>query len=407
MKSILFVTTSNLTTNPRCLKEVLLALELGFKPIVIACYLGNWSVANEEKLSKELLGVNIFYIDVTKRNFFDWLFASLVQKVCQKLFSSSKNLKLQAFALDKRALLLKKYLSKFEKEVDLVIAHNLGAFYPAYYFSTLHDIPLGIDIEDYHLGESTNKLVKKLVENHLSSVLLKTRYNSFAAPLIQKRMEEKIEGVSTANNICINNIFTEVEFKTSIYINNENHKLQIVWFSQNIDYERGLEHFFKGADSFRDAIEITLIGNSRIQFYDAEIKHRNYIKVHEPMMQSDLHQYLSNFDVGLAIEDINADENRNLCLTNKIWSYLQAGLYILASNTDAQKDFVSFHYSSARLCDLTNQSIIENINYLLKNIHILRAEKNNRIITAKQFCWEKESQKLILMWDSIQKMGFK
>ncbi len=397
-KSILFVTTSNLSTNPRCLKEVQLALKLGFKPIVIASYLGNWSVVNEEKLAKELLGVDIFYIDVTKRNFFDWMLASLIHKACQKLFSNSKNPMLQAFALDKRALLLKKYLSKFEQKVDLVIAHNLGAFYSAYYYSTLHNIPLGIDIEDYHPGERTNKLVRKLVEEHLGYVLLKTIYNSFAAPLIQKRIVETIAIVSRANNVCVNNVFKEVEFKDSSKSSYKNNKLQIVWFSQNIDYERGLEHFFKGADFFKDAVEITLIGNCRTHFFDAEVKHRNYIKVHEPMMQNDLHEYLSNFDVGLAIEDINADENRNICLTNKIWSYLQAGLYILASDTDAQKDFVNSFPNNAYLCSLSNSSIRTSIEYLLQNKNSIRMEKVNRFALAKQNSWEIESQKLADLW---------
>ncbi len=66
---------------------------------------------------------------------------------------------------------------------------------------------------------------------------------------------------------------------------------------------------------------------------------------------------MSDFDIGLAIEDPTADENRNICLTNKIWSYFQAGLYIVATNTLAQQQFMQLFEQHGCICSLTGNNI--------------------------------------------------
>lgn len=66
---------------------------------------------------------------------------------------------------------------------------------------------------------------------------------------------------------------------------------------------------------------------------------------------------LADYDEGLAIEVESNDYNRQICLTNKIFSYLQSGLYILATNTPAQEQFMTSHHKNGMMTDFTAKDL--------------------------------------------------
>jgi hypothetical protein len=103
----------------------------------------------------------------------------------------------------------------------------------------------------------------------------------------------------------------------------------------------------------------------------------------------------------LAIEQKASDFNRDICLTNKIFAYAQAGLYILATNSSAQKLFMEAHVGLG-IVSVQNIGEMENtIKYLIENIETIRKEKQVRYEYAKKLGWESESQKLAAIWQDI------
>ena len=108
--------------------------------------------------------------------------------------------------------------------------------------------------------------------------------------------------------------------------------LRLVWFSQNISAGRGLEYILPPLKKFVGTIELHLFGNLDGAFYEAHLKPMKNVFIHEPLPQKKLHNNLSNYDVGLALE-IATDRNRDICLTNKLLAYFQAGLFVFASDT--------------------------------------------------------------------------
>jgi hypothetical protein len=140
---------------------------------------------------------------------------------------------------------------------------------------------------------------------------------------------------------------------------------------------------------------LTLIGNLRLGFYQNELVNRNYIKIANPLTQIELHKKLSGFDIGLAIEDVDENENRNICLTNKIWAYFQSGLFIIATNTKAQSEFIELFPFHGELMKYEESNIADCLERIFAKIEIIRIQKNKRYILAKDYSWDIEQAKFL------------
>ncbi len=147
---------------------------------------------------------------------------------------------------------------------------------------------------------------------------------------------------------------------------------------------------------------MTLIGKLNQSFYDDFLSnYASFIKIEKPLNQKDLNLKLSEFDIGLAIEVSSVDLNKDIALSNKIFAYAQSGLYILATDTTAQKQFISEHQ---KLGTISGQSIAEmeqEIAKLIQDIYNIRTQKKNRFEYAKKLAWENESQKLLQIWNEV------
>ena len=397
MQTILFLTTANLVTNPRSLKEILVAKELGYKTIVVAFHLGGWSVELEKKLFEYISDFEIYYLDATKSDGFDWLAASIIHQLFSFFpFLTKKNIAWESFLIDKRSFQLTCFLNKNKFDAQIVIAHNPGSFYAAAKYAKTNNSKLLIDIEDYHPGEYKNPKQRNRMEKYLISILPFANHITCASPMIKKKVVELIGDTIKNKTTTINNNFPRSEFVLPKELNG---KIKLVWFSQNIDYGRGLEIILPVLDCYSDEIELTLIGNLRLGFKQNEIISRNYIKFIKALPQIELHQKLSCYDIGLAIEDVESDENRSICLTNKIWAYLQSGLYIIAINTKAQSDFIKRFSFHGILVNKEESDIKACLEKIICEIETIRSQKNKRFLLAKANSWDNEQVKFINIID--------
>jgi hypothetical protein len=152
-------------------------------------------------------------------------------------------------------------------------------------------------------------------------------------------------------------------------------------------------------DAFSETIELTLIGKADQLFFDQHLSVRPYVQVEAPVKSEALHRSLSRFDIGLAVEDINAGLNRNICLTNKIFAYLQAGLLILATATEAQKKFLAQNPAAGYIIDEPAFPVL--MNKIILEKELIRENKKKRSDAAARFCWENESLLLLEKWKSV------
>lgn len=395
-KDLLLILSGNLSTTPRALK-VLLFLHENYNCKVVLINRSNlWGQKDQELIIAH--GLEVVSLALGRRRLGRWIHATVTQSVVRLLYPFfKKNKRINAYASNKASVFLNQFLNSDNKDYDLVLGFSAGSLYPAYRMSQKKKIPFIFDVEDYHPGE----LIGKNVENEkkrrvflLKQILPSANHITFASPLIMEECFELFENPEQikAKSTIINNCFSEQEFT---YKDNTTEKIKFVWFSQNIAEGRGLEEVLPILAKFSAQIELHLIGNLYDDFRTEWIsKYKHLITVHEPQSQKKLNNMLSQFDVGLALEIESEDYNRQICLTNKIWAYLQSGLYILATDTPAQKEFIAAHPASGVISSLepkTLQSVVENI---LKSKIDIRQQKRARFEYARQFSWEKEQQKL-------------
>lgn len=398
-KSILFITTTNLSTNPRLLKEIMLAGKNGFEVSFIAFTLDNWSDATDKIHVQNLDGVKAIYLSATKKSLLNWLLSTLVWKACHWVGILFPNLLLpNAWAHNKRSYLISRSLKKNKSRYDLVISHNLGALYPAWCYAKKHQIPFAFDMEDYHPGESCSPAEKKRRELLMQKLLPKAAYISYASPLIGEHMLSLLKTAKIPPHFLVNNCFPETEFE---FTENKQEKLEFVWFSQNIAAGRGLELVVPALYRFKDKVRLVLIGNLYQQFYqDFLSAYADMLQIQEPLPQLDLNRLVCRLDVGLAIEISATDLNKDIALSNKIFTYAQAGLYILATDTAAQVQFMKEHPALGQVSAQSHDGMEKAIGYIVENVDEIRKDKKNRFAFAKKLSWENESGKLVQAWEN-------
>lgn len=400
---LLFITTSSLSTNPRLLKELCLVANKE-KVKVIAFSIGGWTVNEDKTIIKNLNGVNFQLISATRNPFIQWLFSTLVQQaffIISKFFK--KSLVIDSLAHNKRTALILFYLLLKNKKYksDLIVCHTLGALFPGYLLAKKTGAKLVFDMEDYHPGELIQKDdqdEKRRREEILKRILPECDYVSFATDGLFDETKKSLAN-NLKNPIIVYNSFPANEFiepKQS-----DGKKIKFIWFSQTIGRGRGLELFFEAIKNVDFDYDITLIGNINDKSFENEIKRNKNLIIIDPIPQNELHKKLSEFDIGLSLELNSTDLNRNYALTNKLFAYLQAGLFVLATDTPAQKEFMEHNSGFGILCGQSPEVMLNALNLIKENIDDIIKDKIRRFNEAKKFSWENESKKLIEIWEKI------
>ena len=386
MKNLLFITSTNLTTNPRLLKELQLAIDQGHSAVVIKFNLSNWSQAFEPETESSFKSVRFIELSASRHPFLSWLISLLLEQACRLMPSAFLSAKQLSFAVGRRSYSILKAIKKLNQTFDLVIAHNPQSFYPALVASKIFNANLGIDIEDYHPGETNNKSLSNKVLLLLKQTLPQAYYISYASPCFYDIINQEIS-LNTPKQIVLLNGFPSKDFTLK---NSDTTKLRLVWFSQHVNGGRGLEPLVDAMADFSDQVELHLIGQLNPTFDRDFIKGKKGIHIHSPKSQSALHEFLCDFDIGVAC-DVPLNINRDLALTNKLIVYAQAGLFILATHTKAQDRFLQESVLEYVQVDPDIESYKNVLFTLISKKKEIENTRVNRFNNALKFCWNENS----------------
>lgn len=400
MKKILYITSANLATNPRLVKEID-SLSLLYNIDVVLFDFIHWSSELDVKMRDERKHINFFLFDVSKKSLINWAKWAILEKACRILFPFfKKNLKIVSGALSRKSLILSP--NRIENRgYDIIIGHNISTLFPVFNISQKWNIPFGYDIEDFDPGmlfPNAGNDYKEVCEILYKKILSQASYITSASDLIGE-YSLKLIG-NHKNHKTIINSFPGREFvDIGIELKKQTAQteaLKIVWFSMTISRNRGLEEFFEAVSELTFPMEITLIGSMQEEFRDTVILPLQQrvpnlqLSIIDPLPQAILHQQLVNFDIGLALEISTGDLNKNICLSNKIVAYAQAGIYILASNTLGQNKFISDHKTNGTICELNKESILNSLVAIYNMRESIRENRIARFESNVQLAWENQ-----------------
>ncbi len=396
---ILFLTTHNLATNPRHVKEIKLALQQNYEVEVICYIFRNWSYEMNHKILQEFQnqGVKFHSIEAGRENRVQW-FIAVAKEKSARLFSRIVPLKNAALAnaVSRRNVGLLAAVTKITS-ADWVIGHNPGALWATLYAGKRLKCKMGFDVEDYHPGEGNDMHLQGLTKKLMQQVLPKMDYVSFAAPLIMAAVKKDVK-CNDQNWFTVLNYFPAEEFATKESFMTG--PLKLVWFSQNISFGRGLELILPSVKSNPEKLELHLYGNINEDFKEENLDGMNNIILHGAISQIKLHEELAKFDIGLAL-DIPTDINRELAITNKLLTFLQAGLYVMATNTKSQHLFMASFPDMGICFDYERNNSDQIIKSILNNMNSLRNHRKERFEKFRKNNWEMESLKLIKTLDNL------
>jgi glycosyltransferase involved in cell wall biosynthesis len=182
--------------------------------------------------------------------------------------------------------------------------------------------------------------------------------------------------------------------------------IKLFWFSQTISAARGVDDCINALRMLNNPeIELHLLGYAdaatRQQLTNNAGDKVNLV-FHSPIGPDEIIRFASKFDIGLAMEH-PTPYNRDICLTNKIFTYMQAGLAVIASNTIAQRALMGQYPETGKIYKSGNiQSLANAIsNYADNRNELYSARKASYDIACEKLNWEKESEKFLSLVNKI------
>ena len=289
-------------------------------------------------------------------------------------------------------------------KADLYIGHCIAALPAVVKAARLHGATAGFDAEDYHSGECAEQGIGAVL-NAASRILEKhflpcCRHLTAASPLIAEAYHADLGIVMEP----ILNVFPlprgERASNPSRKPADQDGKPSFYWFSQLTGAGRGLEEFLEILKCLQRSVRFDLRGEVSDDYRKGLLSQVEGSGVELRFLQPDLPgTMVSNcagytFGVGL---ELSTPRNRDLCLTNKAFTYLLAGLPVILSRTSAQDLLARELGDAALLIDLNDP---EESSY-----RILRRLQDPDLMSwsgAKalklgrdRFCWEVEKRKLL------------
>jgi hypothetical protein len=432
MKKICILTTRHISYNPRVLKEAD-ALDAGGYDVTVVTI--NNSV-DQRRFDEEIMQTRKWRLKTV--NFrkdaggerLRWLYLSVKQRVFILLSRVTLRSGIAERAAEKAYDGLR-YLATKEK-ADFYLVHHAEALGAGYYAARHNKAVFGFDAEDFHTGMRETGRV-----DESGRMREAVRLNEPVRPAPSDRITEYLErkflphcrymtaaskGIAAAYSdkykIDRPKVILNVFPKEDLPVRPPGSVVKFYWYSQVIGPNRGLELLLNAAGQLGQTpmpFEIHLRGQLQNEAFGATLRAladgagiANRLFIHPPILADQLIKDGNNFDVGLALES-PVSVNRNICVTNKVFSYLMARLAIIGTDTAGQKDIFSHFPQAVSMCRaddaedlaaamrsyLTGRDEPTGGDELTGGEKLLKGKQAASDAAEQYFNWETESGKLL------------
>lgn len=353
LRRVCLITPTHLAANPRLVKEADALAEAGYDVQVFACQYMDWAVEGDRTILQQAKWrANLLCWKSDRQPYMFWksrFRQHIYRRLLQLLRSdglSEGDEKLALYAYDR---VIPEMLEQVLTDpADLYIAHNLQALPVAVIAARKHHAKVGFDAEDFHSGmlpfRAPPSITDRLTEFFESLYLSKCDYITASSPGIA---EAYAATYGIPKPVTILNVFPLSQRPQEFRPSKESDPVTVYWFSQTIGPNRGLEDIVQALGVLRNQnIQLHLRGNWQAG-YQAQLSelaasvglNPRQIIAHAPVPPDEMVRLSAQYDVGLALEQ-HVSENREICLTNKIFTYLLGGNAVIASATKGQRPVI-------------------------------------------------------------------
>lgn len=299
------------------------------------------------------------------------------------------------------------------KTTKLVYKTALNINADVYHFHDPELIPIGLKLKrkgkkviyDVHEDIPRSILSKKYINPIFKKPISKTfeAYEKYAArkfdrivtatPFINQRFKLINDGTVNVNNYPIlKELYSEKKSKSKRQ--SQKYVSYVGGFSEN----RGSSQIIRAANNFDCMLKVAgPISNSSIK---KEIEVHPNITYLSIINRKEVKELLQNSIAGLVT--FLPEPNHINAQPNKMFEYMSAGIPVIASNFSLWKDIIETHNCGICVDPESPEDIKNAVNYLLENPNqVIEMGKNGRKAIEQKFNWEKESKKLLNLYDGL------
>lgn len=411
MNRICIVTTGQPSVNPRAVKEADILQANGFTVTVVFCFWIQWA-SDADRLLLQNVSWNFKLVGGTPfKNKWLYYFTKIRFKTNRRLNRIVGNKLLIAERSQARCY---DELLRTAKAIkaDWYIGHNLGSLAVVTKAANFNSAKAGFDFEDYHREENENMPLyeQNRIEYLENKYLPSLDYISASSPLITKRVKDNFPSFSRPFVTLLNCFPLSQQPKLTTKPDTDN-SLKLFWFSQTVGRNRGLEIVLDAINILQDdTIQLWLIGKASNEIQN-DFKHRagrmqqniHFVGVVKP---DEIMAIAGTMDIGLALEQTRP-VNRDICLTNKIFTYLLAGNAIILSDTNMQKSFEQINKVGALFRVNDAEELAKKIIFFKNRERLSSQRLHNYQLAKETFNWESESKKFLTTISSLTSFGNK
>jgi glycosyltransferase involved in cell wall biosynthesis len=301
------------------------------------------------------------------------------------------------------------------RPADVVIAHNLQALPAAVRAARRLGARLGFDIEDLHSGELpdvprhalTRAVISDIERRYLRQCDLLTASSDGIA-------DEIVRLYGVPRPAVILNVFPRGELDDPRAYPGERPaaaRVSLYWYSQVIGAGRGLEEAIEAVATLPDDMHLSLRGELDAAFEPqlrgaiARLGLASRVHLLPQALPTELLARAACHDIGLALEQPRT-RNRELCVTNKLFTYLLAGLAVVATDTEGQQAVMEAAQGAGLTYPAGDADALgQRLRALADPRSLDRARQRARDVAAARFNWELESRRLVAYLTSAPEAG--
>lgn len=395
-RSVCIVSPGNLASNPRVVKEADALHGAGYDVTAIACDYSEALRSEDDAIAAS----RPWKVVRVKRSPQEGITARAATMLAKSLLSMGLSVPANVAACSARAPVAALARAARQTHADLYIAHYIAALPAAAAAARQHGGLFGFDAEDFHSGEGTGAPGEafriRMVEAVERAFLSSCAYTTAASPLIGEAYAQRY-GVSPST---ILNVFP-LSMAPSYPMPRKAPGLRAYWFSQTIGLDRGLQAFIEAMARTRATVALDIRGSNRWGHGDALLALAGKLGIGDrvkllPMAPpGEMVRLAAQYDIGLSLET-DVSENRRICLTNKIFTYLLAGVPVVMSDTPAQSRLAPDLGAAARLSSLADPSGLAAIlDELASSSALAEAAAEAWRLGRERYNWEKEQAVLL------------
>jgi glycosyltransferase involved in cell wall biosynthesis len=385
--------------NPRVVKEAQALHEQGFDVTVIATRIGELVEPRDQSLMRRIPW-RLKRIDLRSR--WRWRVYRVMQMARRPAYATTGLARLADLGLS--AFTKPVMVAALRTPADLYIAHYPPALPAAAAAARRYGGRYAYDAEDFHLGDWPERpeydIERRLVRAIEDRYLPECRHVTAASPGIADAYQATY-GIRRPDVVL--NVFPSTQAPYGPTPGGSaDPGPSLYWFSQTIGPDRGLQCAIRAIGLSRARPHLYLRGTPVVGFMEclrriaAASDAADRLHVLPPEEPDKMERLAGEYDIGLVAEDGHT-RSRAIALTNKLFTYLIAGIPALMSDIPAHRSFAAEVGMSAFVYPVDNaESLAALLDQLLCDPRRLAAARAQAFSLGRErYNWERERNTLL------------